>query len=143
MLRRTIALLLLVAMAAPALAQFGGLLPGGPMAGPPRAAVQTAVNLSAIPAAHQAVVAIVLDVPDGYHIPANAPGVENLLPFILTPDADPRVAFLPPVYPTGQKIDFVGFGPASAYVGRVTVYLPFTVKGDVPPGSITVSGKLN
>jgi thiol:disulfide interchange protein DsbD len=141
--RCTLALLLLAASAAPALAQFGGLSLGGQLAGPPRAAVQTAVNLSSIPAAHQAVVAIVLDVPDGCHIPAAVPGVDSLLPFVLTVDPNPHVAFLPTVYPTGQKIDFVGLGRANAYLGRLTIFLPFTINADTPPGPITISGKFD
>jgi thiol:disulfide interchange protein len=114
------------------------------------AAMQTAtytavLNASSLQVGQTAVAAVVVDIKPGLHAQSHTPltgtGV-NYIKFEVTPDANPDVDFLDPIYPDGKIETFVALGPQSVYTGEVIVYLPMRVKTTAAVGPATISGKL-
>ncbi len=114
------------------------------------AAMQTAtytavLNTSSLQVGQTAVAAVVVDIKPGLHAQSHTPltgtGV-NYIKFEVTPDANPDVDFLDPIYPDGKIETFVALGPQSVYTGEVIVYLPMRVKATAAVGPATISGKL-
>ena len=111
-------------------------------AGPQTATYFAKLNASALPAGQTAVLAIVTDIAPGLHAQSHAPLESYLIKFEVTPDPNPAVEFLDPIYPPGTLENFPGLGQQSVYTGRVIVYVPMRIKSNAPLGDTTISGKL-
>jgi len=114
------------------------------------AAPQTAVysaklNTSALQVGQTAVAAVVVDIKPGLHAQSHTPltgtGV-NYIKFDVTPDPNPNIDFLDPIYPPPTIENFAALGPQSVYTGEVIVYLPMRVKTGAAVGDATITGKL-
>jgi thiol:disulfide interchange protein DsbD len=103
----------------------------------------TELNLQALPQGGQAVLAVIVEVPPGYHAQSNTPSQELLVPFKVTMQENPAVEFSDPVYPPGHNKTYPLLGTLNVYdAGRVVTYVPVRVKPEAPPGPITLTGKL-
>jgi thiol:disulfide interchange protein DsbD len=121
------------------------LLPGISQAAPQTATYSAKLNASALQAGQTAVAAVIVDIKPGLHAQSHAPltgtGV-NYIKFEVTPEANPNIEFLDPVYPPETVENFPALGPQSVYTGEVIVYLPMRVKTGAAVGDVTISGKL-
>jgi thiol:disulfide interchange protein DsbD len=101
------------------------------------------LNLPALPRGEQAVLAVVVEVPDGYHAQSNTPTKIDYIPFKLTMEPHAAVEFSEPIYPRGENKNYPApLGALNVYEGRVVTYVPLRVKSDAPLGPVTISGKL-
>src|SRR6185312_5532828 len=103
---------------------------------------QAAVNYSALRAGKPAVAAVVVEVKEGFHAQSHTPLDPNFIAFEIHPDSNANVAFGDPQYPPGKIEDYPALGKLSVYTGQITLYVPFTVKGDAKSGPIEITGKL-
>jgi thiol:disulfide interchange protein len=114
------------------------------------AAQQTAtysakLSTSALQPGQTAVVAVVVDITPGLHAQSHTPNQNsgvNYIAFEVTPDLNPNVEFLPPIYPQPVTENFPALGPQSVYTGQVVVFIPLRAKTDAKLGDATISGKL-
>ena len=124
---------------------FALLLPGISQAAPQTATYSAKLNASALQAGQTAVAAVVFDIKPGLHAQSHTPltgtGV-NYIKFEVTPDANPNVEFLDPIYPPATIENFPALGPQSVYTAQVIVYLPMRVKTAAAVGDFIISGKL-
>ncbi|MDP9174227.1 MAG: thioredoxin family protein [Planctomycetota bacterium] len=108
----------------------------------PTASYTATLNQSALKPGSTAVVALVVEINAGLHAQSHTPLADNLIKFEVKTDENAAAEFLPTVYPAGVVETFADLGPQSVYTGRVVIYIPLRVKGNAPPGDITLSGKL-
>ncbi len=144
-----VALLGALMPAATARAQFeaqgvGGV---GGVGGPPESKVSAALNFDRVQPGQQAVVAIVLEVPEGYHGQSSEPLLDFLVPFNISVDEFDGVTVYAPIYAKGHIENYPLVSPdtngdMSVYTGRTVHYLPIEVSADARPGeTITLTGK--
>ena len=107
-----------------------------------RAEVSAALNITALKPGADGVVAVVLDVKDGFHAQSHTPLNENLIACRVTLDENANVVASDPIYPPGKVETYGQLGKLSVYVGRTIIYLPIHVKPDAAAGAVTVSGIL-
>ena len=100
------------------------------------------LNLQSLPQGKEAVLAVAVDVPDGYHAQSNTPSQPTFIPFKVTMDQSPAIEFSEPVYPNGEDKTYPMLGALNVYEGRVLVHVPLRVRPDAPTGPLTLSGKL-
>lgn len=113
-----------------------------------RASVSARLNFDRVQPGQQAVVAIVLDIQEGFHAQSNKPIQDFLIPFSLTAlVAEPGAAF-EPIYPEGHIENYPALvmpgdkGDLSVYTGRAIAYIPVEVAAHAKPGStFTVRGQ--
>jgi thiol:disulfide interchange protein DsbD len=96
-------------------------------------------NLQAVQPGQQLVIAITLDVRDGWHAQSHAPLVNNLIPFSIDVADGPFTAY-PPQYDPGYIANYPAISPetdgdVSVYSGRTVHYLPIEIARDVEAGS--------
>jgi thiol:disulfide interchange protein DsbD len=90
----------------------------------------------------QGVIAVVLDIGEGYHAQSNKPLEANYIPTTVTPKANPNITFFQPDYPPGHVESFPQLGKLSVYSGKTIIYIPFEVKKDAAHGPITLEATL-
>jgi thiol:disulfide interchange protein len=113
-------------------------------AAPQHAAITAAaVNYSAIPAGHDAMLAVELDIKPGFHAQSHTPLEPNYKAFSLEMEKNPAVVFGDPQYPPGMTESYPNLGLLSVYTGKVIVRVPFKVKQDAPMGPLTITGTLS
>jgi thiol:disulfide interchange protein len=135
-MKRNIYCLLALLAVIPAIAQA---------AAPQTATYSAKLNASVLQVGQTAVAAVVVDIKPGLHAQSHTPRTDagvNYIKFEVTPDPNPNVEFLDPIYPPGTTENFPVLGPQSVYTGEVIVYVPFRVKTNAVAGSATISGKL-
>lgn len=102
----------------------------------PKPEVSVTANAKQFIAGRQHVLAIVSDVPVGYHAQSAKPLDDNYIPFVVTlKDLPAGVTVLDPVYPTGEVKDYAALGKLSVYEGRVVVYVPLAVDPSLAAGT--------
>jgi thiol:disulfide interchange protein DsbD len=104
------------------------------------ATVSAVLNKSALQAGSDAVVAVVVDVAEGFHAQSHTPHEENLIPCEVRMEDMAGVEFSKPVYPAGKDETYPALGVVSVYSGRVVMYVPVKVKADAKAGDIKLSG---
>jgi thiol:disulfide interchange protein len=109
---------------------------------PPKAQVSAKLNVSALQPGKTAIVAVIVNVPKGFHAQSATPLDPSYIKFKVDPTADPSLTFLDPIYPAGEIETFAALGRLSVYVDSVTVYLPVRVKADAAVGPLTIAGKV-
>jgi thiol:disulfide interchange protein DsbD len=109
---------------------------------PARVQLQGKLNVEALVPGKPAVLAVIVDVPAGFHAQSNRPLDDLLIPTTLAMEAAEGVHFGPPQYPPGKVTELPVLGKVSEYVGRVVIYVPMEVMPDARPGPITVQGTL-
>jgi DsbC/DsbD-like thiol-disulfide interchange protein len=93
----------------------------------------------------KATLEVTLSVADTYHINANQPGDEMMIPTVLTVDALKKgsgVSIGKPVYPAPATIE-VGYSPKpiKGHEGLMTISVPVTVT-KAKPGTVQLTGKV-
>jgi thiol:disulfide interchange protein len=109
-------------------------------AAPATVPVAAELNLKSLPPGQPAVVAVVVDVPEGLHAQSSQPTSPNYIPFKVTIDPNPSIELSPPIYSPGKLENYELLGQLSVYTGRVITYVPLRVKEDAKPGPLTLSG---
>ena len=104
--------------------------------------VSATANFAAVEPGQQAVLAVVLDVRDGWHAQSDRPLTDNLIPFTIDVEggatayapiyAEPHVANYPAISPETD-------GDVSVYTGRSVHYVPIEVPADAE-GTLNISG---
>lgn len=113
-------------------------------AAPQHAGIKVAaVNYSAIPAGHDAMLAVELDITPGFHAQSHMPLEPSYKAFQLEMEKNPALVFGDPQYPPGMTESYPNLGLLSVYTGKVIVRVPFKVKQDAPTGPLTISGTLS
>ena len=105
--------------------------------------MESALNFDALQPGQQAVMAVVVEIKEGFHAQSHTPSAENYSKFETSPEASPAIHWLVPIYPPGEVVSAPGVGELNVYTGRVTVYVPFEVVGDAPSGDLKLTGKVN
>ena len=110
------------------------------------AEVTATANFEQVQPGQQVVVAVVLDVEEGYHAQSHRPLQDFLIPYELKDISLEGGSAEQPLYPQGHienypAIAVDGDGDLSVYTDRAVTFLPVTVASDVKPGSVLqVSG---
>ena len=77
----------------------------------------------------------------GYHINANKPDDENMIPTVFTAKAVPGVTFGKPVYPTPTQVtESYSPKPLKVYQGKAIISIPVTIARTAKPGRLSVGG---
>lgn len=119
------------------------MISGLAVAAPPKATVEAKLNWDALHRGQQAVVAVVVQIPEGYHAQSATPiDKENSIAFMVTPANIPAVKALAPVYPAGQDQEYPELGKLNVYTGQVIAYVPMQLASDAPLGALNLSGKV-
>jgi thiol:disulfide interchange protein len=133
--------------AAPLAALLALLLTAGAATAQPqreqRAEIEKAVvNVSALRPGDKGMLAVVLDVKEGFHAQSRTPTQDYLIKFDAKLDANPALNFGEVVYPPGKEETYPALGKLSVYTGQVVVFVPFEVKPDAKPGDLKITGRL-
>ena len=105
---------------------------------PTTAPVSAELNLKSLAPGQQAVLAVVVDVPQGLHAQSNTPSEPSFIPFKVTLEENPAVEVYAPVYPPGEVHTYELLGTLNIYSGRVIAYVPLRVRDDAKPGSLSL-----
>ncbi len=131
------------------------LMPASPASAqfPPPTPVEVTAYLdhTALQPGQQAVLALVLDVPDGFTVPAHdAPegffglAVRDVTAVTQAAAGDADVASVitayAPTYPAGTLKTYPGLDEMPVNAGRVIVYVPIEVSPDAPAGGLSIRG---
>lgn len=110
---------------------------------PPRFAKLSAeVAPKAVPAGGKATVSVVVDLQPGFHIYANKPAGDTVIPTVVTVNKATGLTFGAPVYPEAKTEAVAGMpDPVQVYGGKAIIKVPVTV-AKTAKGSIPVSGTI-
>jgi len=88
-------------------------------------------------------IVVTIDVPDGCHVQSAQPAEPFLIPTSVELDAPPGVTIGEPVYPPAE-CEHYEWTPIelSIYRGIVEVVVPVEVATGVPPGALTMAGRV-
>ena len=89
-----------------------------------------------------AVIAVVLDVKEGFHAQSHKPLDENLIPCVVSLDDNANATAADAVYPAGKIETYPQLGKLSVYTARSIIYVPVHLKPDAAPGPVKISGVL-
>ncbi|MGH7177347.1 MAG: thioredoxin family protein [Tepidisphaeraceae bacterium] len=112
------------------------------MGGPTRAVLSTSLNSAQLQTGQQAVLAVVLDIADGFHAQSNTPLDDGYIKFEVTVDPATGVDSFAPIYPPGTIENYPKLGKLSVYTGRVVAYVPLQVASDVAVGPLAIKGRV-
>ena len=100
---------------------------------------QVYVSLEPVPRGQSFQVAVVAEIRNGYHINANKPADEFLIPTTLTAQLPNGLRELETVYPPQQSLKFsFSQTPLLVYTGRAPIFVRLQAGGDAPLGAITI-----
>lgn len=86
---------------------------------------------------------IVFRVLEGFHIQANPPSRQNLVPTTLTLVGEPGVVSGKPVYPVGKPFHMLGSdSEILAYAGTATIKVPLSLESKVKKGKAQLKGNI-
>lgn len=100
----------------------------------------TALDASALRAGHKALIAVQVEVGDGFHAQSHTPLDPNYVKFELKMADVPGLKFGDPIYPPGKIEDYPLLGKLSVYTGKITIYVPVEASGDVKLGATDIGG---
>ncbi|MGH7213769.1 MAG: cytochrome c biogenesis protein CcdA, partial [Tepidisphaeraceae bacterium] len=109
-------------------------------AAPPKPEPRAVLNYAALQPGQQAVVAVVVEVPDGFHAQSSEPLEKFLIPYTVTLEGTENAEVFAPQYPPAQIEEYAGLGKMSVYNGRIVTYVPVQVKAGAGPGSVSLAG---
>lgn len=131
--------LLLIPLAMPKAAHAQGAGPRGPR----YATVSTTATPVSIAPGMGGKLVIHISVAAGFHLNAAKPDDPSLIATSFAPKAVKGVHYGAPVYPKVSRIKIEASPkPIPAYVGNVSVIVPFTVDKSAHPGKLSVGGTL-
>jgi len=103
------------------------------------AGIEAALNATVLEPGKQAVLAIVIDVSNGFHIQSHSPLDKNAIQLEVKVALPEDITALPPVYPPPRIEDYPALGKLSVYTGRLIVYVPLEVKAAAVAGPRTLT----
>lgn len=105
--------------------------------------VKPVLSVSAVKPGQKAKLAVVLRVKKGWHVNANKPNEDFLIPTVVTLKPAPGITLGKPAYPKAKELK-VAFSPESlaVYEGEVPVLLDIAVAKNVKPGQVTLKGEV-
>src|SRR5437016_2682060 len=109
-------------------------------AGPTAPEISAALNYKSLPPGQQAVVAVVIDVPPGFHIQSNEPIDPQFIPLEIAIKPNPALQTFAAIFPTPLIKNYPALGRLSVYEGRVIVYIPVQVKQSAALGPTSIEG---
>lgn len=110
-------------------------------AGPERAQITaTALDASALRAGHKAMIAVRVEIKEGFHAQSHTPLDPFYRKFDLQMTETPGLKFGEPQFPPGEIVDHPVLKKLSVYTGTVTVYIPVEAAADLKPGPIDLAG---
>jgi len=138
MRRLAVALTFVTLLAAPAHAQDGSVdIP------PPAKLVQVRANPVTLAAGAGSTATVTLEITSGWHINANPPSPDYMVPTVVELIGRDGVVLATPVYPAARTIK-LGFEESeiSVFDGRVSIALPLVASLEAMNGAHTLSGKI-
>jgi thiol:disulfide interchange protein DsbD len=100
---------------------------------------QAYVSLEPVPRGRAFEVAVIAEIRSGYHINANKPADEFLIPTTLTAQLPSGLRQVETVYPPQQSLKFsFSQTPLLVYTGRAPIFLRLEAGGDAPLGAMTI-----
>lgn len=108
-----------------------------------RATVWAAIDSDSLHPGQQALVAVVIDIKQGFHAQSHTPFDENLIRLEVSMGSADAVEFAAPQYPPGEIVEYATLGRLSVYGGRTVVYVPFTVSPSASPGPLQFDGTVS
>jgi thiol:disulfide interchange protein DsbD len=108
-----------------------------------RATVSATLNATALQPGKDAVVAVVFDIKRGFHAQSHKPKDPDLIPLVVSLDADPMFKAGEVVYPPGLEENYPALGVLNIYSGKVVFYVPLHVQPDAKPGPLTIKGTVD
>lgn len=103
---------------------------------------RVAFNQTALRPGDKAMLAVELEIKDGFHAQSRTPIGEFAIKFDLSLDKNDSLQFGEPEYPAGKDEEYKDLGKLNVYTGTVIVRVPVEVKADAKPGDLKVTGKL-
>jgi thiol:disulfide interchange protein len=97
---------------------------------------------SAMRPGDNAVVAVVLNVPEGYHAQSHTPTKPEFIAYDLKLKPSPDLVIGAPLFPKGKPYTTDALGTLDVYDGRVVVYVPLRVKTTRDAGEVVLEGTL-
>ncbi|MGB2938309.1 MAG: protein-disulfide reductase DsbD domain-containing protein, partial [Phycisphaerae bacterium] len=84
--------------------------------------------------------AVILDIAPGYHINANPPSADRLVPTGVKPENHPAIEWGEVQYPKGKPLaaEWAAGGSVSVYSGRAIIIVGGRVTDEAPPGETAV-----
>jgi thiol:disulfide interchange protein len=107
-----------------------------------QASVSAALNVTALSPGQDAVVAVVLDIKDGFHAQSHTPRDPDLIALTIKPAKVEGVEWGEVVYAPGREEKYPALGTLSVYTGRTIFYVPLKVAADTKPGPLTLRGTI-
>jgi len=105
----------------------------------PAATVSATASSSPLHAGDREAVAVVIDVPAGYHAQSHTPLEEGLIALTVTVQPAAGIDVEAPVYPAAKIEEYKLLGKVSVYTGQVVVYVPLRVAKSAS-GPVTIQG---
>jgi thiol:disulfide interchange protein len=121
-------------------AQLRGL--GGFEVPKTRFTTQTALNFESVQPGQQVVMAVVVDIADGFHAQSATPSKPEFIAFTLAPQKHQNATHLQPLYLPGVDKTYAALGQLNVYSGKTIAYIPFTIAADAPVGPLTLRSQL-
>jgi len=106
------------------------------------ASSRAVLSQSALRAGENAVIAVVVDIKDGYHAQSFKPSDPNYIAFDVALEPNDRLILGAPIYPAGHDAEYPALGRLNVYDGRVIVYVPLKVKDGAATGPVAIRGRL-
>lgn len=104
-----------------------------------KATVTTEVNYKSLPASQAGVLAVVVDIPSGFHAQSHTPSQPTFIAFKVTPTADASVQWSEPIYPPGKDESYPSLGVLNVYTGKLIVFVPFQLTTEAKPGPLKLA----
>ncbi|MBC8108544.1 MAG: thioredoxin family protein [Anaerolineae bacterium] len=104
--------------------------------------ITPALNYSALQAGQQAVLAVALDIEEGYHSQSHVPVGDGNIKTEVVIEPNTALKISAPLYPPGKDIFPKALGHLNVYDGRAIIYVPIEVKPDAKSGDIEIKGTL-
>ncbi len=111
-------------------------------AGEDRVRLSAELNYDRLQPGSQAVVAIVMDIADGFHVQSRTPLDPALIRLDIIPTPTDRATIHAPIYPPGDIKTYPALGELSIYSGRVVFFVPVEIPTDATPAPITIEGNV-
>ncbi len=101
--------------------------------------LQPYVSLEPIPRGHAFQVAVIAEIRNGYHINANKPADDFLIPTTLTAQLPNGLRQVETIYPPQQALKFsFSQTPLLVYTGRAPIFLRLEAGSNAPLGEMTI-----
>ncbi|HEX8520985.1 MAG TPA: cytochrome c biogenesis protein CcdA [Tepidisphaeraceae bacterium] len=108
----------------------------------PTADVSAALNYQSLPPSQQAVVAVAIDIPAGFHAQSHTPLDKQFIALDVTINPNQAIEAYAPIYPSPQIKKYPALGELSVYEGKAIIYIPVQVKKEAQPGPLKIDGTL-